>query len=354
MDTIWWTRVPSARSLIESVAGNLLNEKTVLLQHNEPLPWKDTFSQIIREYVSEKNSSKSFAVIRDENDPGKYLLNEYCKKEKRAQYRPTKGYAAFLAESNDIVLNEYYFWVNIKDSQGLNTWCKFVSEYAKLRPKGKSKAVFLLDCQGISTKDRYKGIERINTDLFIGDYDKRIFSTLISGSINEGVLLKAYMTELLISVIGTDIELLAEIISKYKDFLADPLTAINNATQSTYRNDGNEFLFSKDRAEVNHDIWKAQIKAIYPLLEEYRQTFIEKYNKQIASNCLPVENSAGEVMNDAQGLELGTLVYLAGIGKLSLSTEEYERLVLFKDARNTLSHLGILEINQIEQLFAEI
>ena len=66
MDTIWWTRVPSARSLIESVAGNLLNEKTVLLQHNEPLPWKDTFSQIIREYVSEKNSSKSFAVIRDE------------------------------------------------------------------------------------------------------------------------------------------------------------------------------------------------------------------------------------------------------------------------------------------------
>lgn len=351
MDSIWWNRVPNARSLVDVVVNKLLNDTTVLLQYNNPIPWKDSFVNRIKDGVREKSASKSFATIAGVTDPGKYLLNEYCKAAKRATYRPSKGFAPFFAESDDIVLHEYYFWVEIETNESLDAWHKFVSDYANARGKGKSVAVFVLDCHGLQVKHKRKGIENVDVDRLINEYDKRIFSTLISGVINEKSYLKAYLTELLINIVGPDIELLSAVMSNYNAFLNDPKEALLEISANNTRSDGTQYSVDKELPEVEHGTWKAQIKTIYPLVEEYRQAFVNRHSKAIITNCLPVENSAGEIIRDPQELELGTLVYLADIKKLVLQGDEYDRLVCFKDARNILSHLGVLTLTEVEQLF---
>ena len=76
----------------------------------------------------QQDSSRRFEVIRNVDDPGPYLLQEFCKPEKRAAYRPAKGYAKFFAESDDIVLHSRYLWVHAESIKMLETWVTFVSE----------------------------------------------------------------------------------------------------------------------------------------------------------------------------------------------------------------------------------
>jgi len=58
----------------------------------------------------------------------------------------------------------------------------------------------------------------------------------------------------------------------------------------------------------------------------------------------------GETYDDPKDVELGTLMYMVGNGYISLTTEEYEKLKKYKTARNKLSHLTALSIEEIRAL----
>ena len=98
-----------------------------------------------------------------------------------------------------------------------------------------------------------------------------------------------------------------------------------------------------------HLIWLAQIKTIYPYLEEYREEFVQKHHSAIAKQ-LPIQTSYGETYNDPKDVELGTLMYMAVNGYISLGSQEYEKLKKYKEARNKLSHLTALSIGDIRAL----
>ena len=83
---------------------------------------------------------------------------------------------------------------------------------------------------------------------------------------------------------------------------------------------------------------------------EFRESFVQKYRIPIKTQ-LPITSSYGEVYDDPNDVELGTLLFMAGTKRLLLNTKEYNKLKAFKDARNTLSHLGVLTIEEIEYLF---
>ena len=111
----------------------------------------------------------------------------------------------------------------------------------------------------------------------------------------------------------------------------------------------------KAETDTTRGIWQAQIRTLYPILEEYREHFVRKYGDAIRAKG-SIKSSFGEVYNDPADVELGTLVYLVGSKNLQLPSEEYAVLKAFRDARNTLSHLGILSFGEIDILmhaFAE-
>ena len=176
-----------------------------------------------------------------------------------------------------------------------------------------------------------------------------MFAVLASSSIKERPFINTYLSELVANVAGNDIELAAECINHYKSFLENPLAFIRMVTEEKARSNGEPFSYSKNADEVKHLIWLSQIKTVYPYLEEYREEFVQKHYNAI-SKQLPIQASYGETYDDPKDVELGTLMYMVGNGIITISTSEYEKLKKYKEARNKLSHLTILNISEITDL----
>lgn len=350
MNHIWWERVPNALSFISDVTNSLIEEKSVILQYTDALPWRDTFVASVQNSVQQSNSSKRFDNIRGVEDPGIFLLDTNCKREKRTQYRPTKSYACFFAESDDIVLHERYFWVIIETKKQLEVWSTFVSDYVKARDRNKEKAVFILEWHGENQVSRRKGILFYSYDNYIGSYDSIVFSTLASSSIKQALFINQYLAALSAAVTGRDIELCAACLAKYEDFLHCPYDVVSNLVSSSRRSDESSYAFSKTRDEVKHCIWLAQIKTVYPVIEEFRKAFVSRYQNSIQSK-LPISTLYGEQYTEPSDVELGTLVYMTNTADLQIPPEDYDKLIAFRDARNRLSHLDTLDFDQLQKLY---
>lgn len=348
MKTLWWTQVTNAVSYVTDIKQSLLEEKSILLKYSSGMPWRDQLVDVITEAVRQQNGDKKFMAVSGVTEPGAYLLKEFCKPEKRAKYRPSKGYSSFFAESDDIVLHDRYLWITISDSDALDKWMAFISDYIKGR-RNKNKAVFILEWQGENMPSTKKGIKVYSFDDYIGEYDRMIFAMLAASNVKEPLLIKRYLAELVVNTAGNDIELAAECLKESTAFLENPLEFIHSVCDNGRRSNGEMFGYSKNTDEVEHLIWLAQIKTIYPYLEEYREDFVQKYNRMIAKQ-LPIQASYGEIYNDPKEVELGTLIYMAGNGYLQLSQQEYDKLKRYKEARNKLSHLTALSIKEIREL----
>ena len=349
MENLWWNQVTNAVRFINEVKNSLLDEKSVLLHFTSAMPWRMYFVESVREYVKQQNSEKKFVDVPDVSDPGAYLLNEFCKKEKRAKYRPSVGYASFLADNDDIVLHDRYLWVCVSDVEDLSRWMDFISEYIKLRGHDRRKAVFVLECSEEGRVQHKKGITVLSFDDYIGSYDRIVFAVIAASSLRVDDVLKEYTAELVSNVVGNDIELSAVCIKNYMFFLENPNQFLESVSNTECRSDGTSYIVGLDDISVKKQIWRSQIRTIYPQLEEYRESFVRHHVKEIEFQ-LPLEALYGETYNDPMDVELGTLLHLEQIKKITLKTEEYETLKRYWDARNKLSHLDVLSFDEIKQL----
>ena len=349
MEQIWWEKVPNAVAFVSDIVENLLSEKSIVLSCSGDLPWYSFMVRTIKEAVKQQNSSKCFESASDIQNPGDYLLKEFCKPEKRAEYRPTNSYAKFFAGSDDIVLHGRYIWIKVKSKGQMDSWMSFISEYIKERGRSKETAVFVLEWNGCENLQFKKGITPISFDEYVCEYDRIVFCTLASSSVGERPFIKNYLTELAANVVGNDIELCAACLRNYRDFLKNPYKAICQVVHDQIRSDGTDYTFSMNENDVKHLIWCAQIKTVYPILEEYREEFVQKYAYVIAKH-LPMTSSYGETYDEPSDVELGTLKYMADNGMLHLQTKDAERLKVNKEARNKLSHLAVLSLEEIHKL----
>ena len=349
MERIWWEKIPDALSFVTHITESLLEEKSIILQYSSRLPWRDTFVDIVKERVQQQNASKSFITVTNVDDPGKYLLEEYCKREKRTTFRPSIGYPRFFATSDDIILHQRYFWVEVNSQELLTKWCDFISEYSKLRSKDKDNAVFILEWVDPVVTSGRKGVITYSFDDYISEYDCVVFSTLAASEVREPDVIKNYLSVLAANVVGNDIELIAACVKNYKSFLQDPYSTILKIAEEEVRSDYSPYSFAKTPEEVAHAIWLAQIKTVYPAIEEYREKFIDRHRSEI-KKCLPVTSSYGEIYIEPEDVEIGTLLFMTG-ENFYLPYEEYQELKRFKNARNDLSHLKNLSFDEVKQLF---
>lgn len=349
MERIWWNQVPNALKFFNRIADNLAQEKSVVFISSHHLPWENYFFSQIKETFREHSASKNIEELSDIENPGEYLLAEYCKREKRALYRPSKGYAKFFAENDDIVLHERVFILRINQTDLLVSWMDFVSDYIKERGKEKSKAVFLIECVTDKKISNKKGLPVISFDDHIGDYDRFIFCMLSSSCINENDIIRSYLSELAANISGNDIELCEKVLKDYRNFLLDSYQTIKDIVTGSLKDDGSKYAFEKNQRDVKHDIWLSQVKIIYPILENYRETFVKENRYSIEKN-LPISSSSGEKYNQPEDVELGTLRFLADNRRIIISTDEYYKLKAYTEARNRLSHLDVLSFDEIKNL----
>lgn len=349
MERIWWERVPNALNFVSAAVNHLLQEKSVVIQYGGALPWRDFFLCAVQNALQQNDCSKSVRSIPHTGEPGLFLLETFCPAEKRAAYRPSKSYAKFLAESSDVVLHGHYIFAAAETDDELRHWEDFISEYVRERGRGRERAGFMILYHGPRLLSLKRGVNCLSFDEAVTEYDRIVFATLAAASLGSAPLIRSYLTELAANLLGSDVELCAACVRRADDFLQDPCRLIQEIAAAQARSDGAPFCFDQPETEVSALIWRAQIRSIYPLLEEYRERFIERHYTEL-KRLLPIEAAPGEIYSEPEDLELGKLVYLAGAQKLSLKPEEYDRLEKYKNARNSLSHLSPLSYADIRAL----
>lgn len=357
MEQIWWEHVPNAIRFLQDVTDRLLEQKSLIMVSNGALPWYDDMVDVVSERLRQGNSSKSIAMIPGDdpecNDAGAYLLRHYCKPEKQSRFRMSKGYAPFLAESDDIVLHERFLWVRVVTREQLEDWSRFASEYVGLRGENKERAAFLIEWKGAGApgNKQWKGIKRFSFHDYATDYDRIVFCTLMAATSNVWPFLKNYLTELVVNVAGDDIELCAACLRHEQEFLEAPYETICQIVQEEWRSDGTEYVYPLTEREVDRKVWLAQIRTVYPLLEEYRENYVAQHREEIARH-LPITNTYGETYRVPEDVEIGMLEFMAKDVRVAMRVEDKERrrLTRFKEARNHLSHLETLSLEDIKEL----
>lgn len=350
MDRVWWNNITKARKFVDDIVTAALEGKSIILSLPEAVPWYDTFVELIQEQLQMENSKNAFETIScPEEEVGLYLLNKYCRKEKRATYRYGQTYAAFLGKSDDIVLNDRYIWVTDIPKSKYDEWIDFIVEYNK-NVTTKTPAIFILETHDDSYAYKAKkGIKKLFFDQNIGPYDKFAFCTLAATENNCKEYMRPYLAELAAAVCGDDIELCAACVKEGSRFLENPVEMIRQIVERKYRSNGERYQFLCREDEIQKRIWEAQLKHVFLLIEKYRNYFTARYANAI-KKALPIHNSNGEVVENPQDVELGTLFYMAGKSEILIEEKEYIKLEMYRNARNRLAHLGILDLETVEEI----
>lgn len=350
MDRLWWMNITKAHKFLEDIVSAAVEGRSIVLSLPLNTPWRSTLIDLVADRLrmeNPKNRLEQFSC--PEEEVGLFLLNKYVKKERRAKYRYGMTYAYFLGNCEDTVLNDRYIWVTDIPQDRYKEWLDFIAEYNE-NVKNKTPAIFILETHDEHlAKKAKKGIAKLAFDQNISAYDKFAFCALAATENACKDYMRPYLAELASIVCNEDIELCAECVTAGNEFLKNPTKTIRDIVANKCRSDGEKYTFSKSENDIKNRIWETQLKNVFPVIEKYRSYFIKRYEQQI-KNGLPITNAFDEVVNNPEDVEIGTLVLMAGKGKLSLSNRDYQELLAFRDARNHLAHLGTLDFERVERL----
>ena len=352
MDKVWWNHIIKAHKFMEDIVAFAVEERSMILSLPENVPWRKTLQELVEERLKLENFKNGFDCIScPEEEVGLFLMNRYCKKERRNTYRYGVTYAEFLGKCEDTVLNDRYIWVCDIPQRKCEEWLDFIVEYNK-NVKEKTPAIFILEIQEeyLANKAK-KGIRKLEFNQAITAYDRFAFCALAASDNSTcKEYMRLYLAELASSICRDDIELCAECVQKGSLFLQDPEGTLKQITVKHLRSNRKKYQYSRTSEEMKHLIWEAQLKNVFPVIEKYRSYFIKKYEENIRSS-LPITNSNGQKVIVPEEVEIGMLVYLAKNGKICLrSKNEYEELEWFRDARNNLAHLTPLDLEAVNRI----
>ena len=130
MDKVWWNHITKAHKFFEDIVETAVKGSSMLLSLPASVPWKETLIEMIGERLQLENPKNAFQEIScPKEEPGEYLLTNYCKKEIRLKYRYGMSYAQFLGACQETVLNDRYIWISDVSKEKCEEWLEFIEEY---------------------------------------------------------------------------------------------------------------------------------------------------------------------------------------------------------------------------------
>lgn len=342
MERIWWGSVPNAARYVQEIVDAIHEERSMVLVLGAGVPWRDFLPVLIEERIADIPDRSLKRIACPEEDPGAYLLAHYCMKEKRLTYRAGKSHAQFLAEAEGLVLHKAILWIDISDAGKACAWIDFIRDYHRFVPKGAARPAFLLvfsedygvgrGCKGVS----YQAFaEEVN------EFDRFVFSTLAASCGIQQRCFKTYLATLAATICAEDMELCA-VCSRYgMEFLCCPRTALEKIAAEEVRSDGSPFVLDDLYEGLERRIWKAQVKIVFPAIEDRRQAYIAQCSPALrAMNLVPEE------------VEIGMLAHKAVHGEITLPSTAVAELLLLKQARNHLAHLQEIPFNMVDAILS--
>lgn len=356
---IWWCQVSNAVRVLNSISEYLIAEKSAALFFPKHVPWYDFFSNTIRERLHCTNSRSKPDIIdvsgeniRTVDDVGKFIAHKYCCKNKLDEYWPGESYAQFLAESNDIILNNTYVWVRGISKDNFQAWCSFVEEYESHCSCLEKHAVFLLEYfeDGEKSVFNYKNLNVICWEREIKSYDYYMFCSLLVSDLKCSDEVKHYIAELAYLLGECNAEFCAFLTENRENFAENPIEILERCAEEFRYGDGAKIELV-NRYTAKFTVLEAQIKNVFPIIERYRIHFITDNYYQIKS-LLPIENNIGEEIKEPFDVEIGGLRYMEQNCGLQKDLSKWNDLKFFHDSRNKIAHNTIISYQEVKRILS--
>lgn len=331
---IWWGQIGNSLRFLTSVTNTLRDCHSAVLQVPQTFPWRQEFYAAVD--VRRAGFCAERRLVRlpweGDEDPGAFVLNEFCTSRTRADYWPGQSYAAYLASKDDIVLNDYYVWIaGIHNKADIVKWADFVSQYSHYSDHTEQRAIFILEYDG-------PGVDTPSVDRLVynvENYDCRVFALEASSDL-ANTNLRNYQAELAICVSGGNPELCYELLAAGNEFLKYPNETTTGVIAKKHNSNGTQYA-PMSEMQIQSATWEASIVFLFPILERYRMEFV-KENSSALKLHLPINNSNGDSVTDPFDLEIGILCYITSNDTRHFADADIVTLRLCRKIRNLLAH----------------
>ncbi len=343
MERIWWGSVPNAARYVQEIVDAVHEERSMVLVLGANVPWREFLPLLIEERLADIPDRSLKCLDCPEEEPGAYLLAHYCMEEKRLTYRAGRSHAQFLAEAEGLVLHKAILWLDIRGEDKARAWTEFVRDYHSFAKKGAPAPSFLLvldEDYGVG-----RGCKGITYHAFaeeVNEFDRFAFATLAAACDIGQRRLKPYLATLTATISAEDMELCA-VCSRYgMEFLRSPREILQKIAAEELRSDGSPFALADICENLDRLIWKAQVKIVFPVIEDRRQHYIGQCGDALRAMRLVPEE-----------VEIGILAHKAAVGELKLPSASVEELRLLKEARNHLAHIEEVPFELVETILSK-
>lgn len=333
MGVTWWTGMVNAVRFLKHAENVLVEGKSVLLNFPSTPPWERILCQAVRENMSNLDFSRVFDEIDGSGvkDTGKYLFERYLMESEQNDYwEPTFGcYENYLAQQRGTKLNQRIVCVRGIASGDAPAWAQTVSTYHAAVQRDGEHAVFLLLAQNASVHASESLACYSYTD-YVSDYDCLMFCMTLLSAKHLGSLQKQYISEVAGNIANNNIEIAGALAQYGEALVKSPVAVVKEVQQSQI------WHMPPTADDVNMAVWEAQIRMLFPKLEQFRRRFIDKYRKKLEQH-LPIHSSDGERIESADDLELGHLYHLCKLHFLA-EKEDFNQIYHMRAVRNRLAH----------------
>lgn len=349
MENIWWKHITRAKGFINHIAQAAEEKRLVCFYlPAATCPWPAAFYDQL-DYVLKKHSGRQTnrVLACPETDFDGFLLEQYVKSDRAADFRPNlESLGTFIGRHRDIVLHSHRLIVtNINSYEKLTYWLHFTEDYLQAVDKASACASFLLQVE----LPQYQQLQKNPHDIralsfadYANHYSLLAYASLVLADLEVEPRLQPYLIELTASLCQEDVELCHLCLAYQEAFLQNPLEFLQETISSCTRSNGTHFANTRPQEEIKRLIWQAQLKTIFPLIENYRLSFLRRHSSQLEEIMLHYPD-----FKELTDFEINHLMYWYKNNRLLMDPHTEQLLSSFYRARNLLAHLTPLAYEDV-------
>lgn len=340
---LWWSKLVNSVRFLDDIKTALLEGQSVVMNFADSIPWYDDMTEALEQKLSVLTDTRSIIyedVSSNTVDPGEFLFTRYFSETERRKYWPDKSYEQFMAENDNTILNHRILCITGMSCGNAEAWLKTIAEYLEYR-NSEERCIFIIIAQQANINES-KLIRNIRYADYVSDYDCLMLCLTMLSSTKCSSIQKQYISEIASNIAHNNVEFAGLLAKEGLNLAMDPY----GTASEVFRN--NDIIINDLSDVVKAAVWEAQIKLVFPRLENFRRGLIQKYKEKIQS-YLPIKSSNGECVDMASEVEIGQLYFICKQEKI-VDNGEFDILHKMRDARNLLAHMDVLRYGDLLEL----